>query len=200
MNPVIKGEVIPPDVLAAWLAVNTITTEPVRYGEKAEYVDTGSKHILINGVRWATIKMTGHGCHGPSYTIQDTGHHELTRTAQWGTKAKPHPREVPITTRTLKHDRTDTRSARQKMLDMIPELVIGGELRSPDVIAAERKAAAERIAKVNREENEAHEGMRDALESLARRPDLTNAECIGLARAFSQLFHEPMGLGPKRSS
>jgi hypothetical protein len=31
--------------------------------------DRGRKAIMVDGVRWGTVEMVGHGCHGPSYSI-----------------------------------------------------------------------------------------------------------------------------------
>lgn len=196
MNPVIKGQPIPPDVLAAWHAVNKITTEPVKYGDDGkggQYTDAGSKHILINGVRWATIRMKGHGCHGPSYSIQNAMGTTLSREHRYKDgRDRERVSHHEITARTLKHDRTDLRSARQKMLDMIPDLVITGELRNPADLAAEYDADLRRVQEGQRKEREREELIRDTIRSLAKRPDLTNSEREGLSLAYEEIFSSKM--------
>lgn len=196
MNPVIKGQPIPPDVLAAWHATNKITTEPVKYGDDGkggQYTAAGDKRILINGVFWARISMTGHGCHGPSYAIKDAGGAKLMREHRYKDgRDRERVSYADIVTRTLKHDRTDTRSARQKMLDLIPELVIAGELRDPAVIAAEYEGDMNRVQEAQRKETEREELIRDTIRSLAKRSDITNSEREGLSLAYKDIFSVDM--------
>lgn len=191
-----KDQPISPDVLAAWHTVNKITTEPVKYGDDGkdgQWTAQGDRHILINGVRWATIVMKGHGSHGPSYTIQDANRSTLTREHRYkGWKDQDRVSRNEITTRTRKHDRTDTRSARQKILDMIPELVITGELRDPAALAAERQRDLERVKAGQRAEEEREALIRDTLRSLAKRSDITNSEREGLSLAYRDIFHADM--------
>lgn len=200
MNPVIKGEVIPPDVLATWHAHHKITTEPVKYGDDGkggQYTATGDKHILINGVRWATIVMRGRGRHGPSYTIMDMAKKTLRRNSKeknW--KDREIIRSYDIQTHTPRRHEPDYGkkgvTARQRMLDMIPELVITGQLRDPVVIAAERQRNLEQVQAGQRAEEERRELIRDTLRSLAKRPDLTNSEREGLSLAYKDIFHGDM--------
>lgn len=146
----------------------------------------GDRTIMVDGVRWGYVEMKGHGCHGPSYEFHDVhgaGIHVVFNSG----RISVHQLESVHMPR--KWDRNaDPRDIEQRIIDKTRELIDAGKLRDPGVIAAENAAASARYRAAQAADDVERDQMREALKSLWRRPDLTNAERAGLSAAYKDIF------------
>lgn len=123
-----------------------LTIDIVPY-KKNEY-DRGSKKIIVDGLEWGSIDIEFHGCHGPSYHVQDMhGSVYVPRGEGWGRK-KGEPMAVSFRAKSAKQFRiANIGKPKDQEIKPLPtstqlrahvrELIGHGFLRHPVTRAAE---------------------------------------------------------------
>lgn len=181
--------------LAAKIELRPIIAEAGKWN--AGKVVRGEREIVVSGRAWGSVKMRGRGCHGTAwefYGLTGIGipaRFWNARKSAWQISEHNVEKVAGFSKRDWKN-KGDTRSTDERIVAKAAELILTGRLRDPEVLAAEARASNEAWRKNRAEEAERKAAIRNALEEIASRADLTNFERDGLGAAYREIFGEEM--------
>lgn len=122
--------------------------------------ERGRKAILIDGVRWGTIRMSQHGSRGSSFWFEQEGGQQIGRLVPSPLKGKPERfAEVRVygdkmQSRISRLSDPTPKPVADRLLDAVKKLIAEGLLKDPAIVKEERDVAKARF-QAGRAESEA---------------------------------------------
>jgi hypothetical protein len=179
------------EIMTTTITPISIELRPMVRDKDASYAPgekiRGCREFWINGECWGYAVMHQHGCHGISFTFGDGAGNSVGSAT--GYKDRWVEISLKIERKRRYVESTDKRTTDEKLIDFFRGLIADGKVRAPGILREEVRKVNEVWARERKELDEKKARMREALQSVLARQDLTNYEHAGIIDAYKEIFH-----------